>query len=83
MDGLPPSAKRLKMEQGEIQYCHKGRVTLCAWKDRSMKPMLALFIAMGSGMMEVVTHRGNVVRKLNIIDAYNKGMGGVDRGDLV
>ena len=79
---LPPAAKRLKMEQGEIRYYRKGHVTLCAWKDRSTKPVLALSTAVGSGMKEVVTRRGNVVRKPKIIDQYNKGMGGVDLGDL-
>ena len=79
---LAPSAKPLKMEQGEIKHYRKGHVTLCAWKDRSAKPVLALSTAAGSGMMEVVTRRGNVVRKPKIIDMYNKGMGGVDLGNL-
>ncbi|XP_067120118.1 piggyBac transposable element-derived protein 4-like [Centruroides vittatus] len=80
---LPPQLKG-KFDVGQISYCRSGPILACGLRERKTKidPVILLSSHARARDVEIV-RRGVAKSKPQIVNSYNKFMGGVDVSDMM
>ena len=78
--GLPKQLLATRLRNQEVCERRKGRLLCVAYKDGSKRPVL-ISTSSKAGMSETTNARGRPVTRPNVVNTYNKAMGGVDTSD--